>query len=173
MEMLGEALQVAPVEELDLDVRVSLAQLAQLAVLAGDERLLHGGDLDVKGLLGKVEVGRERLLDASFGVLLQHERPRLVGPRAVVVVEDLGALELPGTREPRRVGAAIRPKDPELGLHRQPGERRGRTRERSAGGEPPLRHPSRDRQPRAVARLTLIPQKREFFELYNRAAKNI
>jgi uncharacterized protein len=31
----------------------------------------------------------------------------------------------------------------------------------------------RDRQPPAVARLTLIPQKREFFELYNRAAENI
>jgi len=31
----------------------------------------------------------------------------------------------------------------------------------------------RDRQPRAVARLSLIPQKREFFELYNQSAANI
>ena len=59
MEMLGEALQVAPVEELDLDVRVSLAQLAQLPVLAGHERLFHGGDLDVEVLIGEVEVGFE------------------------------------------------------------------------------------------------------------------
>src|SRR6201987_6323355 len=47
VEMLGEALQVTPVEELDLDVRILLAQLAELPVLAGHERLLHGGDLDV------------------------------------------------------------------------------------------------------------------------------
>ena len=31
----------------------------------------------------------------------------------------------------------------------------------------------RDRQPPAVARLTLTPQKREFFDLYNQAAANI
>src|SRR6266487_2813147 len=41
-----------------------------------------------------------------------------------------------------------------------------RTRGRSA------QRGRRDRQPPAVARLTLIPQKREFFELYNRAAQN-
>src|SRR6266700_7979102 len=41
-----------------------------------------------------------------------------------------------------------------------------RTRDRSA------QRGRRDRQPPAVARLTLIPQKREFFELYNRAAQN-
>src|SRR5438094_8903450 len=31
----------------------------------------------------------------------------------------------------------------------------------------------RDRQPPAMARLTLTPQKREFFGLYNRSAENI
>src|SRR5205823_2020470 len=35
-----------------------------------------------------------------------------------------------------------------------------------------FRVPRRDRQPPAVARISLIPQKREFFELYNRAAEN-
>src|SRR6266571_8055119 len=42
-----------------------------------------------------------------------------------------------------------------------------RTRDRSA------QRGRRDRQRPAVARLTLIPQKREFFDLYNRAAENI
>src|SRR5213079_2999527 len=74
VEMLGEALEVAPVEELDPDVGVPLTQLAQLPVLAGDERLLHGGDLDVEVLLGKIEVGREGLLHATVGVLLEDER---------------------------------------------------------------------------------------------------
>src|ERR1043166_7363033 len=87
VEMLGEALEVAPVEELDLDIGVALAQLAQLAVLAGHERLLHGGDLDVEVLVGEEEVGRERFGNAPVLVLLEHERPWLVFPRDVVVVE--------------------------------------------------------------------------------------
>src|SRR5262245_7142125 len=117
--MLGEALEVAPVEELDPNVGVSLAQLAQLPVLAGDERLLHGGDLDVEVLVGKIEVGRESLLHAAVFVLLEYERPGLVFPGDVVVVEYLRALELCGAREPRRLGTAIRLEDRELKLHRQ------------------------------------------------------
>src|SRR6185437_7429529 len=136
MEMLGEALQVAPVEELYLDVRVPLAQLAQLAVLAGYERLLHGGDLDVEVLLGEIEVGRERLLHAPVGVLLEHEGPGLVFPGEVVVVEHLRALELRGARKPRRLGPAIRPKDRELKLHRVSRYRRGRTPKQSARALP-------------------------------------
>src|SRR3954454_16796178 len=59
VEMLGEALEVAPVEELDPDILVPRTQLAQLPVLAGDERLLHGGDLDVEVLVRQEEIGRE------------------------------------------------------------------------------------------------------------------
>src|SRR5262245_21516608 len=117
--MLGEALEVAPVEERDPDVGIPLAQLAQLPVLAGDERLLHGGYLDVEVLLGEIEVGREGFGHAPVVVLFEYERPRLVFPRNVVVVEHLGALELGGTREPRRFGAAIRLEHRELQLHRQ------------------------------------------------------
>src|SRR5206468_1599550 len=43
----------------------------------------------------------------------------------------------------------------------------------SAQGEVRFHGRLRDRQPPAMARLTLIPQKREFFELYNQAAENI
>src|SRR6478735_12306451 len=43
----------------------------------------------------------------------------------------------------------------------------------SAQREPRFRTRCRDRQPPAVARLKLTPQKREFFDLYNQAAANI
>src|SRR4029453_7953310 len=43
----------------------------------------------------------------------------------------------------------------------------------SAQRESRLRIGCRDRQPPAVARLTLTPQKREFFNLYNQAAANV
>src|SRR6476620_2147295 len=43
----------------------------------------------------------------------------------------------------------------------------------SAQREPRFRVGCRDRQPPAVARLSLTPQKREFFDLYNQAATNI
>src|SRR5215471_5101099 len=119
VEMLGEALEVAPVEELDLDVGVALAELPQLSVLPGHERLLHGRDLDVQVLLGEVEVGRERLHHAAVLVLFEHEGPGLVFPRNVVIVEHLRALQFRGAGEPRRLAAAIRPKDRELKLHRQ------------------------------------------------------
>src|SRR6476469_5428061 len=43
----------------------------------------------------------------------------------------------------------------------------------SAQREPRFRIGCRDRQPPAVARLSLTPQKREFFDLYNQAAANV
>src|ERR671917_641402 len=44
--LLGEPLEVAPVEELHAHVRVALAELADLAVLPRDERLLHRRQLE-------------------------------------------------------------------------------------------------------------------------------
>src|SRR5205085_11593072 len=132
VEMLGEALEIAPVEELDLDAGVPLAELAQLPVLSGDERLLHGGDLDVEVLLGEVEVGREGLGHAPGLVLFEHKRPGLVFPRDVVIVEHLRALELRGARKPRRFSAAVRLKDRELELHRRSRYRADRTPKQSA-----------------------------------------
>ena len=101
--MLGEALEIAPVEELDPDVRVPLTQLAQLPVLAGHERLLHGGDLDVRGrdvlivedvidtgltlnylvrtfeLRGPASVAAVTLLDRPYRRLLEDLPVRYVG----------------------------------------------------------------------------------------------
>src|SRR6187551_505345 len=90
----GDPLEVALVEQLDLDLRVELPQLAELPVLPRDERLLHHGHLEIEVLLGEVEVGRERLDDLPLRVALEDERRRLVEPRDAVVVEDLRVLEL-------------------------------------------------------------------------------
>src|SRR5262249_10957497 len=83
---LGQALDVALVEELDVHVRVLLAQLAELAVLPRHERLLHHCHLEEQVLLGQEEVRGERFGDAPLLVALEHERPRLVVPGHVVVV---------------------------------------------------------------------------------------
>src|SRR5450830_745671 len=91
---LGQSLNVAPVEELDADSRIELSQLAQLAVLARHERLLHDRDLQVEILLGKVEVGREGLADAALGVAFEYERGGLVLPGDSVVIEDARAFGL-------------------------------------------------------------------------------
>ena len=41
-------LEIGAIEQLDIDVRVKLAQLAQLAVLFGDEFLLHRGQFNIQ-----------------------------------------------------------------------------------------------------------------------------
>jgi len=87
-------LEVTFVEQLDPHVRVELPHLAQLAVLAGHERLLHHGHFQVQILVGEVEVGRERLDHATLLVALEHEGMGLVEPRHTVVVEDLGVRQL-------------------------------------------------------------------------------
>src|SRR5919108_2987612 len=100
-ESLGEALDVAPVEELDADVRVPLTKFAQLAVLSRHEGLLHHCHLDVEVLLREIEVGCERLGDASVLGLLQRERPWLVLPGNAVEIKKSGALALGVVREAR------------------------------------------------------------------------
>src|SRR5579862_7231496 len=90
VEMLSEALQVAPVEELDLDVQVLIAQ---------------------------IKVGGEGLEHPARLVLFEHERPRFVFPGDAVVIQHLRALELRGAGEPRRLGSAVRLEHRELELH--------------------------------------------------------
>src|SRR5450759_331279 len=104
---LGQSLNVAPVEELDADSRIELSQLAQLAVLARHERLLHDRDLQVEILLGEVEVGCERLADTAFIVPREHERGGLVLPRNSVIVENARAFDFCLVREPRGFRTAI------------------------------------------------------------------
>ena len=91
---MGEALEVAPGKELDLDLWIPLVELADLAVLTGDERLLHHRHLEVEVLLGKVEVRREGLENAALLVGFEHERAWLVLPRDSVEVEEFRALHL-------------------------------------------------------------------------------
>ena len=72
--------EVPRVEQLDLDVRVQLAQPAQLAVLLAHELLLERRELDVQVEVGQVEVGREALDDVAVEVPADREGVRLVGP---------------------------------------------------------------------------------------------
>src|SRR6266550_6169680 len=100
-ESLSQALDVAPVEELDPNVRVALAKFPQLAVLSCHERLLHHRHLNVEVLLREIEVGREGLRDTAVLALRQRERPRLVLPRNAVKVQQAGAFALCVVREAR------------------------------------------------------------------------
>ncbi len=88
-------------------MRVQPLDLAELAVLACHERLLHDGDLDEQVLLREIEVGSERTDDAAIVVALENEGVGLVVPRNAVVVEDLGALDLDTVGEPRGFIATI------------------------------------------------------------------
>ena len=109
---------------------IEALNLAELAVLARHERLLHDGDLDEEVLLGKVEVGRERAHDATVLVALEDERLRLVVPGDAVVVEDLRALHLDTVGEPRGLAPTIclengifhpHPREGTYALGRRPG----------------------------------------------------
>src|SRR4029079_16968073 len=126
---LTQWLDVALVEELDIHIGIPFFQLAQLAVLARDERLLHHRDLEIEVLLGQVEVRSERLEDATALVDLELERPRLVQPGNAVVVEDLGALELGLVLEDGRLGAAICLENRGLRRHRRQDSHRSGRRE--------------------------------------------
>ena len=97
--------EVAGVEQLDPDVRVQLAQPAQLAVLLAHELLLERRELDVQVEVGQVEVGREALDDVAVEVPADRERVGLVGPADLVEVEDPGQLRLARVGERRRARA--------------------------------------------------------------------
>ncbi len=100
---MREALEVAPGEELDLDIGVPLAELADLSVLAGDEGLLHHRHLEICVLLREIEVRREGLEHAAVLVLLEDEGVRLVLPGDSVEVENPGAFDLRVVGEMRRI----------------------------------------------------------------------
>jgi hypothetical protein len=85
---------VALVEHLALDVRVELTKLANLAVLLGDQLLVHRGDLYVQILFGEVEVRPEELRGVAVVIPLDGEFGRLVLPEYVVEIQEPGELEL-------------------------------------------------------------------------------
>ena len=86
--------EVAGVEQLDPDVRVELAQAAQLAVLLAHELLLERGELDVQVEVGEVEVRREALDHLAAHRPADRERVGLVLPADLVEVEDPRQLRL-------------------------------------------------------------------------------
>src|SRR5207249_2154564 len=90
---------IALIEDLDLDARVELAQSPDLAVLPGDELLVHRRDLDVEIEVRKVEVRRESLGDGAVFVPLDVEGTGFVLPVDLIEVEEPRVLTLAGVRE--------------------------------------------------------------------------
>ena len=86
--------EVTRVEQLHADLRIELPQVAQLAVLLPDQRLLERRQLDVQVDLRQVEVGRERLDDRAVGVPGDGEDVGFVSPRDTVEVQDPRQLRL-------------------------------------------------------------------------------
>src|ERR1051325_927222 len=83
-ELLDQLAVVRRVEHLQIHFGIELAQAADFAVLARDERLAQRGQLDVKVVLWQVEVGREKACRLAGVIPLDSERARLVLPLDVV-----------------------------------------------------------------------------------------
>src|SRR5204863_942318 len=98
---------VAVVEQLDLDVRVQLAQAAQLAVLLRDQALFERRQLDVEIQFRQVEVGRESLHHPAVVGVAQRKAMWLVLPGQLIEVEDAREIFLAGVR---KRGPAILPR---------------------------------------------------------------
>jgi hypothetical protein len=84
---------VALVEDLAVDVAVMFFEEPDLAVLLGDEFLVHRGDLDEQVFVGNVEVGGEERDGRTVGVEFDGEGRRLVLPGEAVEIEE--SCELP------------------------------------------------------------------------------
>jgi hypothetical protein len=103
--VLDEKVEVVPlVEDLAVDLGVHLLEEPHLAVLLGDELLVHRRDLDEEILVGDVEVGGEVLDGLTSLVVFDRERGRLVLPIESVEVEESGELTLAVVSESDLVG---------------------------------------------------------------------
>ena len=102
-----EAFDVALVEDADLDVGLLLAELADLAVLAGHERLAQCRDLKVEVVVRQVEVGSEGRSGIAVDTPLEHERAGLVVPGDALGIEEFGdpALRIVGELHRVRFGS--------------------------------------------------------------------
>jgi hypothetical protein len=93
--VLGHQLEVvALVENLAVDLWMELLEKARLAVLLGHQLLVHRGDLDIKVIVGQVEVGCEELGGLAVAVPCDRKRAWLVVPGDRVEVEQKGELTL-------------------------------------------------------------------------------
>jgi hypothetical protein len=103
--VLHEQVEEIPlVEDLAPYLGVVLPELTHLAVLLGDQLLVHGGDLDVEVLVGKVEVGTEEASRLPGRVELDGEGMRFVLPLDPVEVEESSELPLAVVSEVGEVG---------------------------------------------------------------------
>jgi hypothetical protein len=85
---------VTLIEDLAPDLRVALAQPADLSVLLRDELLVQGRDLDIEIELGEVEVRGESLDDVAITIPVDREGGRFVVPTDLIEVEQPGELSL-------------------------------------------------------------------------------
>ncbi len=85
---------VALIKDLDLGAGVQRPELADLAVLLGDQLLVQRGDLDIEVIARQIEVGPEGLYWTAEPIPLEDELSRLVLPGDAVEVEEESELPL-------------------------------------------------------------------------------
>jgi hypothetical protein len=98
-ELQHQGAKVAGVEQLHPDVRVELANPAELPILLPHELLAQGRHLEVAVEVRQPEVGGEALDDRPVEVPQDRKRVWLVLPANAVEVEDPGHLGLAGMSE--------------------------------------------------------------------------
>jgi beta-galactosidase beta subunit len=87
--VFDEQVQVVPlVEDLAVDRRMMLLEEPNLAVLLGDQLLVHGRYFDVQILIGQEEVGGEVRRRLTVRVEFDGEGSRFVLPLQAVEVEE-------------------------------------------------------------------------------------
>ena len=99
-----QMMEVPLVEDLAPHVRIQIAESPHLAVLLGDEFLVHRRDLDEEVIVREIEVGPELLNRRPRRIPLDHERTWLVLPRHRVEVEKARELSFTGVGEVDLVG---------------------------------------------------------------------
>ena len=87
------------IENLDVDVRINRAQEFDFAILARDQGLFHGGELDVEIGFGQIEIGREGFDDVTVFIPLEGETARLIFPADAVEIEKIGEQLFAGMAE--------------------------------------------------------------------------
>ena len=97
-----QLVDIALVEETDVDLGIQLLQPSELAVLLRDQALAHRGQLEVQVEIREIEVRREHFADLAV-LLVQDERPWLVLPGDAVEVQDARELALARVSEERPV----------------------------------------------------------------------
>jgi hypothetical protein len=102
-ELHQEVEVVALVQHFDVDVRMELAEAADLGVLLGHQLLVERGDLDVEVVGREIEVRPESSPRVAVVIPLEGELARFVLPGDAVEVEQVGELALRGMGEANRL----------------------------------------------------------------------